>query len=154
MPRTKIAIACQGGGSQTAFTAGALKTLCERKIKDEFEVVSISGTSGGAICAALLWFAFEKDESPPWGRLMAFWKDNTAQCWLEQIFNHFVVGSIRMVNRGLLPTLQLSPSSSLVQTMTTAAMIGRPYLYGLALGGGIDLANPRLPGSDLIDHPT
>jgi NTE family protein len=124
MPRTKIAITCQGGGSQTAFTAGALKALCERKIADEFEVVSLSGTSGGAICAALLWFAFEKDESPLWGRLMDFWKDNTAQGWLEQIFNHFVVGSIRMVNRGLLPTLQLSPSSSLMQTMTTAATIG------------------------------
>jgi NTE family protein len=62
--RTKIAIACQGGGSQTAFTAGALKALCEAGIKDEFELVSISGTSGGAVCAALLWFAFEKDEDP------------------------------------------------------------------------------------------
>lgn len=28
MPKTKIALACQGGGSQTAFTAGALKALC------------------------------------------------------------------------------------------------------------------------------
>ena len=85
--RTKIAIACQGGGSQTAFTAGALKALCEAKIADEFEVVSISGTSGGAVCAALLWFAFEKGERPLAGRLMAFWKDNTAQGWLEQVFN-------------------------------------------------------------------
>ena len=47
MSRLKIAIACQGGGSQTAFTAGALKTLCEARIDDEFEVVGISGTSGG-----------------------------------------------------------------------------------------------------------
>ena len=58
--KTKIAIACQGGGSQTAFTAGALKALCEANIEEEFEVVSISGTSGGAVCAALVWFAFEK----------------------------------------------------------------------------------------------
>ncbi len=29
MPKTKIALACQGGGSQTAFTAGAVKTLCQ-----------------------------------------------------------------------------------------------------------------------------
>jgi len=27
MTKPKIAIACQGGGSQTAFTAGALRTL-------------------------------------------------------------------------------------------------------------------------------
>ena len=53
MSRLKIAIACQGGGSQTAFTAGALKTLCEARIDNEFEVVGISGTSGGAVCATL-----------------------------------------------------------------------------------------------------
>jgi NTE family protein len=122
--RIKIAIACQGGGSQTAFTAGALKALCEAKIEDEFEVVSISGTSGGAVCAALLWFAFEKGENPLWGRLMDFWSDNTAQGWRERVFNHFLISSIRMVNIGLLPTLQLSPSSPLIQTMTSVATMG------------------------------
>ena len=44
--KTKIAIACQGGGSQTAYTAGVLKALCEAHLQDEFEFVSISGTSG------------------------------------------------------------------------------------------------------------
>lgn len=124
MPRTKIAIACQGGGSQTAFTAGALKALCEMKIADQFDIVSISGTSGGAVCATLVWFAFEKDETPPWGRLMDFWKDNTAQGWLEQIYNHLVVGSLRMANRGWLPIMQLSPSSPLTQIMTAATTMG------------------------------
>lgn len=122
--RIKIAIACQGGGSQTAFTAGALKALCEAKIEDEFEVVSISGTSGGAVCAALVWFAFEKGENPLWGRLMDFWSDNTAQGWRERVFNHFLISSIRMVNIGLLPTFQLSPSSPLLQTMTSVATMG------------------------------
>ncbi len=125
MAKTKIAIACQGGGSQTAFTAGALKALCEAKVHEEFEIVSISGTSGGAVCAALLWFALEKTETPVWGRLMDFWKDNTAQSWLEQAFNQLVVGSIRLANRGLLPTLQLSPASPLVRTITAAATIGQ-----------------------------
>lgn len=122
--RTKIAIACQGGGSQTAFTAGALKALCEAKIGDEFEVVSISGTSGGAVCAALVWFAFEKDEDPLWGRLMNFWKDNTAQGWAEVTFNQLVVDSMRLVNRGALPTTQLSPSSPLMRTMMDLATMG------------------------------
>jgi NTE family protein len=129
MAKTKIAIACQGGGSQTAFTAGALKALCEAQIVEEFEMVSISGTSGGAVCAALVWYAFEKDESPPWGRLMAFWQDNTAQGWLEQTFNSFVVGSIRMVNRGLIPTLQLSPSSPLLQNIMSVATIGHREIF-------------------------
>ena len=46
MPKTKIAIACQGGGSQTAFTAGALKALCQAqaRLREEFEFVAISGT--------------------------------------------------------------------------------------------------------------
>jgi NTE family protein len=116
-PKTKIAIACQGGGSQTAFTAGALKALCEARIQDEFEIVSISGTSGGAVCAALLWYALEKNEDPAWTRLTAFWKDNTAQTWMEELSNRLVVDSIRMINSGILPTLQLSPASPVVQAM-------------------------------------
>ncbi len=34
--KAKIAIACQGGGSQTAFTAGALKALFDNKVQDYF----------------------------------------------------------------------------------------------------------------------
>jgi hypothetical protein len=39
--KTKIAIACQGGGAETAFTAGALQALFEAGIDKEFEVVSL-----------------------------------------------------------------------------------------------------------------
>jgi NTE family protein len=127
--KTKIAIACQGGGSQTAFTAGALKALCEAQIWQEFELVSISGTSGGAVCAALVWFALEKGENPLWGRLFAFWKDNTAHNWLEEMFNHLVVGSMRLANLGLLPTMQLSPSSPFLQSMMEIATIGHRELF-------------------------
>ena len=81
--KTKIAIACQGGGSQTAFTAGALKALCEAQIADEFEIVSMSGTSGGAVCAVLLWYALERGADPPWQQLMDFWQDNSAKGWAE-----------------------------------------------------------------------
>jgi NTE family protein len=129
MTRTKIAIACQGGRSQTAFTAGALKALCEARVNEEFEIVSISGTSGGAICAALVWFALEKNEAPVWGRLMEFWQDNTAQSWLEQAFNQFVVSSIRLVNRGLLPTFQLSPALPFVKTVIAAATVGQREVF-------------------------
>jgi NTE family protein len=129
MAKTKIAIACQGGGSQTAFTAGALKALCDAQVSDEFEIVSISGTSGGAICATLVWYALEKGETPAWGRLMDFWQANTAQGLLEDLFNNLVVGSLRMVNRGLLPTLQLSPSSPLLQNMMSLATIGHREVF-------------------------
>jgi hypothetical protein len=93
MAKTRVAIACQGGGSQTAFTAGALKALCELNLSDEFEIVAISGTSGGAVCAALVWYSYMRGERPIWGRLIDFWKDNTAQNWAEQAFNQVVVES-------------------------------------------------------------
>ncbi len=129
MARTKIAIACQGGGSQTAFTAGALKGLCEANVRDEFEIVSISGTSGGAICATLVWYAFERGEEPVWGRLMQFWRDNSAQSWAEQSFNQFVVESLRMSNSGLLASFAFSPASPLVRTMADIAMMGQREVF-------------------------
>lgn len=115
MPKLKIAIACQGGGSQTAFTAGALKTLSEARIGQEFEVVGISGTSGGALCATLMWYAYMKGERPLWGRMMKFWEENTAQGPVEHAINQFIVDSMRLVNAGLLPTFQMSPSSPMMQ---------------------------------------
>jgi FAD/FMN-containing dehydrogenase len=56
----RVAIACQGGGSHTAFTAGVLKKLLKEKVegKHDYEVVALSGTSGGAICALLAWYGF------------------------------------------------------------------------------------------------
>jgi len=122
--KTKIAIACQGGGSQTAFTAGALKALCEAGVADEFEIVSLSGTSGGAVCAVLLWHALERDADPPWQQLMDFWQDNSAQGWAEIAFNKLVVESVRMINSGLLPTFQLSPSSAASRSSMQFATMG------------------------------
>lgn len=58
--KTKIAIACQGGGSHAAFTSGALQALFENSIQDNFEIVSLSGTSGGALCVSLAWYSLKK----------------------------------------------------------------------------------------------
>ncbi|MEM9725391.1 MAG: patatin-like phospholipase family protein [Pseudomonadota bacterium] len=58
--KLRVAVACQGGGAQTAFTAGALETLLAERDADPgepgYEIVALSGASGGAICAALAWF--------------------------------------------------------------------------------------------------
>jgi NTE family protein len=122
--KTKIAIACQGGGSQTAFTAGALKALCEAPIADEFEIVSMSGTSGGAVCAILVWYALERGDHQPWRRLMDFWQDNSAKGWAEIAFNQLLVDSVRMINSGLLPTFQLSPASAVAQSLMQFTTMG------------------------------
>ena len=47
-----IVLACQGGGSHTAFTAGVLAELLAN---DDRDIRALSGTSGGAVCAFLTW---------------------------------------------------------------------------------------------------
>jgi NTE family protein len=118
--RTRIAIACQGGGSQTAFTAGVLLGLAEAGALEEFEVTGLSGTSGGAVCASLVWYAARRKE-PLTDRLMAFWRDNTAQTYVERMSNQLIVGWLRMVNKGMLPTVAISPGSPVLQAMASYA---------------------------------
>ena len=58
----------------------------------------------------LVWHALERGADPPWRQLMDFWQDNSAIGWAEIAFNQLLVESVRMINGGLLPTFQLSPS--------------------------------------------
>jgi NTE family protein len=79
--KRRIAIACQGGGSHTAFTAGALREILgEVKDKERYEVVALSGTSGGAVCAFLAWYALLKDNSEEDAvrTLRSFWEEDNA----------------------------------------------------------------------------
>jgi hypothetical protein len=43
----KIGIACQGPGSQTAFTAVVVSAFFKSRVHVENQIVSFSGTSGG-----------------------------------------------------------------------------------------------------------
>ena len=130
--KLKIAIACQGGGSQTAFTAGVLKALFEEGVHRDFNIVSLSGTSGGSICAALAWYALAKKDREPWRRIIDFWHENTAQSPAEQAFNQFLIESLRNVSKGHVPQFNLSPSSPLMTAMFGAATAGmRPRFTDL-----------------------
>ncbi len=122
--RTKVAIACQGGGSQTAFTAGVLKALSEPWLRDTFELVGISGTSGGALCATLIWYAIRKNETPIWRRLIDFWLDNTAQSGWELMVNAAIIAWMRGVNSGSLASFQTSPAMPLMHAMSQLVMQG------------------------------
>jgi NTE family protein len=87
LERKRIAIACQGGGSHTAFTAGVLTRLFQEALGSH-DVVGLSGTSGGAICALLAWYALRDDDPAIAGRLLGdFWADNSATTPLEQLLN-------------------------------------------------------------------
>jgi NTE family protein len=77
----RVAIACQGGGSHTAFTAGVLqKLLRERNEKGyNYEIVALSGTSGGSICALLTWYGLLTNDTNKAVKLLgSFWRDNSA----------------------------------------------------------------------------
>src|SRR5258706_10061433 len=113
MNRKRVAIACQGGGSQCAFVAGALKTLLAQRVQDRFQIVGLSGTSGGAITAALGWAGLLKqahgdptaiDES-----IVAFWKDLSAQTPMEIWLDASCIQLLRLVEPGLLPSYASNP---------------------------------------------
>ena len=83
----RLAIACQGGGAHTAFSAGVLSYLFlafehfQRRPAGQmpFRLTGLSGTSGGAITAAMAW---SDPGSPSWAegaqRMLRFWNRNKA----------------------------------------------------------------------------
>ena len=108
MPKTRIAIACQGGGSHTAFTAGVLQRLLDGSEIDEYDVVGLSGTSGGAVCALLAWTALrEGDRHRARPLLDAFWADNSASTPLDVAANAWLMWAATLQSTGWLP--QVSP---------------------------------------------
>ncbi|MGC9526991.1 MAG: patatin-like phospholipase family protein [Limnospira sp.] len=111
--KPRLAIACQGGGSQTAFTAGVLKKLLEAKIHETYQIVGLSGTSGGAICALLAWYGLLKAAKGSTDcisqGLIDFWKDNTATGPWEQLLNDSLIQTRRMIERGKLPYYEANP---------------------------------------------
>jgi NTE family protein len=103
---TRVAIACQGGGSHTAFTAGVLKRLLGAEELAGVEVVGLSGTSGGAVCALLAWSSLLDGDPSAAGKLLEdFWADNSATTPLEQLVNAWVLWAARLENLVVLPAV-------------------------------------------------
>ena len=137
MTRKRIAIACQGGGSQCAFVAGALNALLSNGVQHRYRIVGLSGTSGGAITAALGWIGLLKqahgDPAPVGKGIIDCWKDLSARTPLEIGVDALGVMMVRLVEHGVLPSLANSPSSPRFQLMAQAMsqMIGRPEFTDL-----------------------
>ena len=105
-PRT-VAIACQGGGSHTAFTAGVLAGLLEAG-DTRWRPIAFSGTSGGAICALLAWYGLLKgDQTQVTAPLRAFWRDNAATTFSDALGNAWLVWGVRW--RSVVALHELSP---------------------------------------------
>jgi predicted acylesterase/phospholipase RssA len=68
-----------------------LRTLVD--LAGEHDIVALSGTSGGAICALLAWYGLAVgDAGDAVRRLNGFWRDNAATSFLERLKNFALVG--------------------------------------------------------------
>jgi NTE family protein len=104
---TRVAIACQGGGSHTAFTSGVLQSLIAN-LPDDVEVVAFTGTSGGALCATLAWAGFVRnDPRSAIDALGRFWDAMSAREPWDQIANQAMVGAYGLRDLMVLP--EVSP---------------------------------------------
>lgn len=152
---SQIVIACQGGGSHTAFTAGALKTLLRREGDMPYRIIGLSGTSGGAICAFLTWFGLIRLSQNAWSRdqiielIDNFWQGNSATQPWEKAWNDWVVAVLKLQGRGMLPMLNTSPYSAPVSlsVQTLQALFPRREFLDLRLllERHVDLAAVQQP---------
>jgi NTE family protein len=102
----RVAIACQGGGSHTAFTAGVLGRLLRARDLTGYELVGLSGTSGGAVCALLAWHNLLRgDANGAVEALEAFWRDNSATTPPERILNNWTVWAGNLQNFVAMPAI-------------------------------------------------
>lgn len=93
---TQVAIACQGGGSHTVFTAGVLKRLFHEAEQhpSTYDFVALSGTSGGAVCAAAAWYGLLADgERRAIETLDAIWEGMAAKSAVDRATNDWLVKS-------------------------------------------------------------
>lgn len=105
----RVAIACQGGGSHTAFTGGVLKGILSER--PDIELAGFSGTSGGAISALAAWYGLLTDGPEEACRLIdAVWADVAATPGVDQWVNNSMVAWTRAGNSGL-PLPEISPYS-------------------------------------------
>jgi NTE family protein len=137
MDRKRIAIACQGGGSQCAFVAGALKALFANEVHHRYDLVGLSGTSGGALTAAMAWFSLLEEAAgsrhPVEERLLGFWRDITARTPPEMMLDRFCVGYLRLVQLGVFPSFASSPAALPfdLSTRMLGWAVGRPEFTDL-----------------------
>lgn len=105
-----VAIACQGGGSHTAFTAGVLQALLAGVDPARYRITGLSGTSGGALCAALAWAGLVRSDAAEGARrLESFWNDMIARAPVDLLTNLGLVWLQR--SRDWLALPEVSPYS-------------------------------------------
>jgi NTE family protein len=139
----RVAIACQGGGSHTAFTAGVLSRWLRDGEPDGVRVVGFSGTSGGAVCATLAWRAFVAgDPADAPRRLRGYWADTAADTPAELAANAGLVWTSVLQNIGLVPLI--SPYDVKVPAQETFRSLLAPWAELDDVGADVRGRHPLL----------
>src|SRR5689334_11698942 len=101
----KIAVACQGGGMHAAFAAGVFNEILQAYRKKKLDLVGLSGTSAGALCALMVWYGLAPKKNADYSldgaiddaiaKLNRFWGDFVACTDAENLLNSFTFGAFR-----------------------------------------------------------
>jgi len=117
MPRKKVAIACQGGGTHAAFTWGVLTEILRTKQGwdaaggdlPNFDITAVSGTSAGALCALATWYGLVPNKADAdcgtigkaIERLDSLWTTFTATTPVEVMHNRMVGNLLHLKSKGV-----------------------------------------------------
>ncbi len=104
-----VAIACQGGGSHTAFTAGVLAEALPWIEQSDARLVGLSGTSGGALSAVAGWYGYvDRDAAAAAEIVQDLWADVAVSNPIERTINDWTVWGMAARNSGF-PVPAVSP---------------------------------------------
>jgi NTE family protein len=105
----RVAIACQGGGSHTAFTAGVLRELVPWVDAHEgYELGGLSGTSGGAFAAVTAWYGYLTLDENASALLSSLWDDLAATTPTDRVTNDTVLWGTIVETMGM-PVPEVTP---------------------------------------------
>ncbi|MDZ3838858.1 MAG: Patatin, partial [Rhodospirillales bacterium] len=144
MAAKKIAIACQGGGTHAAFTWGVLGEILKAKQAwgaqgdpASFEIVAVSGTSAGALCALATFYGLAPNGADAGcgsidkaiERLDFLWTTFAATTPVENSFNQLVGTLLEMRSQGV-PFPSSDPYASYAAIgMSALSMLGARPVY-------------------------
>jgi NTE family protein len=161
----KVAIACQGGGTHAAFAAGVLtELLIDMENHKRFDMVGLSGTSAGGLCAMMAGYGLMPKKSRNGSgsvteaiqTLTKFWNGFAASTEAEKIHNAFYMSVLRMQEQEVpvlginMPVVGLNPNGVLanVALFELGTLGARKQYYDFAA-----LLNAACPDFDEIDWP-
>ena len=142
----RIAIVCQGTGSQAAFTAGVLEGLLEQ-VGRAGEIVALAGTSFGALCALLVWDGLvQGGPRQAVAELDGFWGDYAAATVFDALLNYSSQMVLHLRTMVPLPVLGLHEVTAVgpdqlrrmlerqIDFATVRTVAARPGSPGLVIG--------------------